>query len=340
MLQLSINNLDLQSLENIGKKTRPTGRRSDPKFAASNDVLDPEPTPKPMSPRVSRADDFLKEKTNAAMLRKQNQIDQRVLQEVLPLWDDVNRGIPNPLVRSGLFSVGNSDKREYMVDMVIASLSNYEIKFTGAELHQEDLSVWMSLINLIRTKPMHEAIYFTGYQIVKDLGWRMHSESYKRVQDSIERLKVTGLKITTRGNESAYTGSLIRDYAWAERDEAGNIKWMVRFEPRISALFMEDTTTFLEWGIRKEIGTRSTLALWLHAFYTTHRDPTPNSLVKIHELCRSKDTLSSFRRNIRNALAKLVEKQFLKSFNMDNDILRIEKLPLEKRIGPKLIRVK
>ena len=58
-------------------------------------------------------------------------LNNGVLQGVLPLWDDENRGIPNPFVRSGLFTVGNSEKREYVVDMVIASLSNYEIKFTG-----------------------------------------------------------------------------------------------------------------------------------------------------------------------------------------------------------------
>jgi hypothetical protein len=56
-------------------------------------------------------------------------------------------------------------------------------------------------------------------------------------------------------------------------------------------------------------------------------------LAKIHELCRSKDTLSSFRRNVRNALAKLVEREFLKAFNMDNDMLKVEK-----RVKPKLVR--
>ncbi|EKD97725.1 MAG: hypothetical protein ACD_23C00755G0007 [uncultured bacterium] len=329
----SINNLYLEGLEVIATKKRPVVRKSDPKPPAAYEILVPEPTPKPTSPRLSRATEFLREKTNEARQRTQSQIEQRVLQGVLPLWDDDNRGVPNPLVRSGLFTVGNSEKREYVPDMLIASLSNYEIRYTGAELRQDDLSVWLSLVNLARAKPMSEAIYFTGYQIVKDLGWRMHSESYKRVQDCIERLKVTGLKITTRDHESAYSGSLIRDYGWTERDEKGNTKWMVRFEPRISSLFMEDTVTLLEWDIRKKIGPRSTLALWLLSFYSTHRAPEPNSLAKIHELCRSKDTLSSFRRNVRNALAKLVEREFLKAFNMDNDMLKVEK-----RVKPKLVR--
>lgn len=331
----SINNLSLDGLEVIVAKKRPTGRTTGTKPSAQVELLKEESPQEPQSPALLRASEFLKRKTNEALQRTQSQIEQRVLQGVLPLWDDDNRGVPNPLVRSGLFTVGNSEERDYVPDMLIASLSNYEIRYTGAELRQDDLSVWLSLVNLARTIPMSEAIYFTGYQVVKDLGWRMHSESYKRVQNCIERLKVTGLKITTRDHESAYSGSLIRDYGWTERDENGNTKWMVRFEPRISKLFMEDTTTLLEWEIRKKIGPRSTLALWLLSFYSTHRAPEPNSLVKIHELCRSKDTLSSFRRNVRNALTKLVEKEFLKSFNMDNDMLKVEK-----RVKPKLVRAK
>ena len=34
--------------------------------------------------------------------------------------------------------------------MPISSLSNYEITYTGQDLQQDDLSVWMSLINLAR----------------------------------------------------------------------------------------------------------------------------------------------------------------------------------------------
>src|SRR2546422_3746837 len=105
MQQQSINNLDIPTLESIVKKKRPVGRRSDPKIAVADEVLDAEPAPKTTSTRISRAEALLREKTNAALQRTQSQIEQRVLQGVLPLWDDDNRGIPNPLVRSGLFTV-------------------------------------------------------------------------------------------------------------------------------------------------------------------------------------------------------------------------------------------
>ena len=82
-----------------------------------------------------------------AAKRSEFQIEQRILQSVLPLWDDAGRGIPNPFIRSGLFTVGSSDKRDFLKDSTISSLSTYNITYTGSELQQDDLSVWMSLIN-------------------------------------------------------------------------------------------------------------------------------------------------------------------------------------------------
>ena len=55
-------------------------------------------------------------------LAAQKESENRILQEVLPLWDDANRGVPNPFIRSGLFSVRKSDKREF-IDIAVASLS-------------------------------------------------------------------------------------------------------------------------------------------------------------------------------------------------------------------------
>lgn len=254
-------------------------------------------------------------------------IEQRVLQAVLPLWDDENRAVPNHFIRSGLFTVNSGLQREFIPDLKIASLSNLDVLYRGEELHQSDLTVWMALINLARNKPLSEGIFFTGYQIVTDCGWRLHSDSYKKVKDAIKRLKVTAISISAKGNESAYTGSLIRDYAFTDANsEDGDTKWMVRFEPRISALFMEDTTTFLQWEERKRIGPRAKLAQWLHAFYFSHRgDPLPNAVSRLHELCRSKDSLSSFRRNLKTALMHLQERDLLESFTVVNDMVRVTK---------------
>lgn len=88
---------------------------------------------------------------------------------------------------------------------------------------------------------------------------------------------------------------------------------------------MEDTTTLMEWETRKKIGSRATLAMWLHAFYSSHREPIPLAVEKLYELCRSGDSLSSFRRNIKNALGKLVDVEFLTHFTIVKDTVCVQK---------------
>ena len=305
-------------------------RKASVKQSAATSI--PEKAQDFLAKKVAEAKKALEEKKKETTLvvpkiPSSSSIEQRVLQAVLPLWDDDNRAVPNHFIRSGLFTVNSGIKRDFIPDLQIASLSNLDVVYRGEELQQSDLTVWMALINMARDKPLSEAIYFTGYQIVTDCGWRLHTDSYKKVKDAIKRLKVTALSIAAKGNESAYAGSLIRDYAFTDNtSEDGNTKWMVRFEPRISALFMEDNTTLLQWEERKRIGPRAKLAQWLHAFYFSHRgDPLPNAVERLHELCRSKDTLSSFRRNLKTALLHLVEKELIQDFTVVNDMVRVFK---------------
>jgi len=275
-----------------------------------------------------------KVKARAAMViaRQARDLEQRVLQQQFPFWDDEYRGVPNPFIRSGLFSVRTSVSREFQANLKVASLSNYDITYAGQDLHQDDLSVWMSLLNMARNQPLSDKIRFSGYQLIKDLGWRMHTDSYRKAQESIARLKVTGIQIASKDQTEGYSGSLIREYAWADLDESGDAKWMVRFEPRVSVLFMEDTTTFLEWEIRKKIGTRHTVALWLHSFYCSHRDPIPLPVSKLHELSRANSSLSTFRRNLKAALQTLVDIGFMVRYQIIDDCVHVKKRLFTQRL--------
>lgn len=270
-------------------------------------------------------DDFLRKKTEEALLRKKGD-SMNVLQAVFPLWDDDRRGVPNPFIRGGLFTTRRSVDREAMKAQRIVSLSNYAINYSGEELRQDDLSLWVCLLTRSRGMQVGDPIFFTAYSLIKDLGWRMHSESYERLRGSIERMKLTSMSILTNNSKSGYTGSLIRDFAFDAIDDNGNFKWMVRLEPAITSLFHVDSTTLLEWDQRRKIGGRATITLWLHAFYSSHRDPIPYSVSKIHELCRSEEKkMANFRIRLRQALERLVEIGFLSSYTITADMLTVQK---------------
>lgn len=297
----------------------------------SENVFPIVPTSKSLGLRTRRSSlDWANDKSAEILTRRQQEQANRILQQVLPLWDDQHRGVPNPMIRSGLFGTRASGDRQFVKGDTVASLSNYTILYRGEELHQDDLSVWMALLNLAREQRIGDLVFFSGFQLVKDLGWRMHSESYARVRECIARLKANELTVQVKEGGTGYAGSLLRDYGWnAERPDGGT-SWMVRFEPQIAELFGPDTVTFLEWEQRKLIGPRNATVLWLHAYWSSHREPLPISLVKIHELCKSSDkNLKSFRARVRKGLDRLVEIGFLASFAIDkNDMIFIKRAPL------------
>lgn len=260
-----------------------------------------------------------------------SQYNDLVLQAALPFISEDLRPVPSSFVRSGLFSVRTGAKREYLNGAAVTSLSNFNIEYRGEELQQDDLSVWMALINMAKDQGISQRVLFSGYSIIKDLAWSMHSTSYDRVKASIERMKVTGIKIVSKDKKAAYSGSLIREFAWDAEDPAnpGKTRWMVTFEPGVASLFTEDATSTLHWEVRKLIGTRASIALWLHSFYSSHTEPIPYTVEKLHQLCQSDATLSTFRRNIRQALAKLEQIGFLTDWFIEDDVVRVTKRPIQ-----------
>lgn len=278
-----------------------------------------------------------RQRTAEAELQRQARVASIVLTEVLPLWSEEIRAVPNPFLRSGLFSVSHDTdaNREFRDNEKIVSLSNYNIRVTGKALSQDDLSVWMSLLSMARSGPISDVVRFTGYRLLKDLGWRMHSENYVRVKESIRRLKNNGLEISSTDETKAYSGSLLRNYAF-QTDEH-DTSWWVQFEPEMAKLLVSDNTTLLEWEVRKDIGSRSRLALWLHAFYASHRDPIPFRIEKIMELCGAKTKhLPTFKRDLINACEKLkAEKiEFLASYEITSeDFLVVRKNPRFARLA-------
>lgn len=279
--------------------------------------------------RRTNSELFVQEKAAAALAKRHSEREAIILQQVLPLWDDEHRGVPNPMIRSGLFGTKSGTHRLFVKGDKIASLSNFTIHYKGEELLQDDLSVWMALINMAREKRIGDAIFFSGYELVKDLGWRMHSESYTRAKESISRLKANELKIQVKTESAGYAGSLIREYAWSAPTPEGGTAWMVRFEPMIAELFRDEMVTFVEWEQRKMIGPRDKLSLWLHAFYMSHREPLPISIQKLHELCKSEEKhIKSFKARIRNSLEKLVKVGLLSSYQIVNDTVHVKRTPL------------
>lgn len=68
----------------------------------------------------------LRERTAEAELQRQVRVSSIVLNEVLPLWSEEIRAVPNPFLRSGLFSVSHDTdaNREFRDNEKIVSLQH------------------------------------------------------------------------------------------------------------------------------------------------------------------------------------------------------------------------
>lgn len=280
----------------------------------------------------------------------------------LPLWGEAKRGLPNVLARSALFNArrngdeGNQDKekdkekvrtpassdsteatstREYLRNVPIASLSNYKITYRGEELRQDDASVFMQLLHLARTFPMGAKVPFTAYSMIKSLGWGVSGLTYKRLRECIERLSANTVKIQMTDGSAGYGKSLVRSFAWKD-DASGETlsNWVVEFEPEILALFAGSTYTLIEWQERRQIGSRATLALWLHSFLATHEEPMALSVGKYYELSESRcKLLYHFRGQLKQALERLMKIGFVESFEITkNDLVNIRLRPRHARL--------
>ena len=287
--------------------------QSIPTFFADNDsVSEPERPPKP---------DYLRkfEKRSAEIKSK--------IPVQLPIWNEGRRGMPNTFLRSALFTCRrHNDARDHYNDIKLATTSDFELFYTGLELSQDDEDLYMEIVHRSRFTPLGETVTFSGYEILKSLGWGTSSRVYKRLQDGIHRLKGGTLKIVQNGVKG-YAGSLIRKYSFDEVDTDGKIRYKIWLEPELVSQFQDDNYTQLKYDQRQKLG-KAGLAKWLHSYYSTHSDPHGMKAATIRDMSSS-DTksLSRFRFQCKEAHDRLVDVGLITAweYNTRTDIFKVEK---------------
>ena len=236
----------------------------------------------------------------------------------LPLWNEKVRGLPNPIARSSLFTVGNQNEARafYKAHKTIQTLAGCTITYKGEELRQDDEDVFLQLVHLARHHVLGERVEFTAYSFLKELGWKKSSEGYARLRTTLDRLQGTGLRVTGEMIGGGYQGALVRKFMW--KDDADNplSRWVVFLEPEIIRLFAPNSYTQVWWEQRLRL--KSSLAKYLHGYYATHEQPYPMKVETLRGLTGSRTTrLTDFRKALRKALDQLVLERFLDQWQID-----------------------
>ena len=200
----------------------------------------------------------------------------------LPLWPEPVRAVPNGFLRSALFGAIAKGKRAYLERQEIHAQEGVRIVYTGARLDQGDLDVWETVLHTVRLQALGNQCRVTAYQLLKVLGKTDTGINRDTLDRRLSRMKATGVDVTV--GRYGYEGSLI-DEVFRDKETR---QYVIRLNPKLSALFAADQFTQVEWGVRHALDGKP-LAQWLHGFYASHAKPFPMKAETLLKLAGSEN---------------------------------------------------
>lgn len=241
---------------------------------------------------------------------------------ILPGWEDAGGSmvLPNCLVRSGLFSISKSSGNILLKRKVIPSAAGINIVYTGPILVQSDFDVWYGLLSLSKTQHGKEFVEFGTKPLLVMLGRSTGKTDREWLKNSIAKLSATTVEVNY--GDLTYGGSLVDEFF---RDEATG-RYAVKLNKKLACLFAPDSWSLINFEERSRLRHKP-LAQWLHAFYSTHRNPLDYGVEKIMHICgsESKETFD-FRQRLRDALKAVSEVTgWCCCVNGDSDTVSIRK---------------
>lgn len=216
----------------------------------------------------------------------------------LPRWSTHEYGAPNAIIRSALFGVGTG--RVYLSSEPIAALAGIEIKCTGESLNQDDFDVWQALIHYTLIENLTCECTVSAYALMAMLDLTDTGKNRKTLRARLLRLRAMTVEIKT--GDTHYLGGLI--------DEAYQVKdgpWNIRINHSMLRLFGPCQFTKLNKHVRRALSGKP-LAQWLHAFYSSHRNPFSYKVENLYALCRSRTArISDFKKDLIKSLELVKE---------------------------------
>ncbi len=225
------------------------------------------------------------------------------MQQLLPDIFEEKRAIPNSFLRGALFGMVRKGRRALVENKPIFTMSQYEIAFSGAELDQNDLELWDTLIYLAKSNNVTNELRITLYELCRQLKISDNGTNRNALVERVKRLKfgVVNLKV----NNQEFFGSLINN-GFVDTSDG---RLVIEYNKKLAPLFSDGDYTLISADIRHLLGDNQ-LARWLYNFYESHNQPIPFAIGFVQKLCRSESEPKEFKRLLKNSL-ELVQKAHL-----------------------------
>jgi len=243
--------------------------------------------------------------------------------EQLGLWPNDRRGVPNVIARSALFSAGKPTRvrKSYRDHELPAAIGTTSVFYTGQQLYQHELDVWLEVVHRCRLRPAGTDTDFHVHGFLKSLRRATGNKDHRQLHATLGLLHATSIKVVCerdeRGRTVGYRGHLIDKFRFNDQ----LLRWEVGIHPDIAELFAPKEHTWLHIDARLELG-KNYLAKWCHGYFSSHRKPYPVGVSRLRELSGSATSrLRRFREALSDALHEVsrVEKRHKRRFEWSID---------------------
>lgn len=235
---------------------------------------------------------------------------------------------PSALLWCALFGALKRSEHEWVKDRSLAAHGGLEVKFTGALLDQNDLTLWLALLRIAQHKPLGEKVHLRGSDLLAILDLSDCGSAGRRAadpqrqgtggdgaRDRIEaalRRLVEGTVNIRFADGKVFIGHLV-DAAFRGR---GGEDWSVRLGRDLTLLFAAGAVR-ISTSMRVKLRGKP-LALWLQAYLESHGGrPYATRIQTLRNLSGSTSELKEFGRLLRRALGHLTAAYKIEGATLD-----------------------
>lgn len=244
----------------------------------------------------------------------------------LPLWPESDRGAPSAIIRSALFGVVKKGRRKAMKRERVASWKDVEINYTGWQLDQADLDVWLQALHIASQGEIDLGgrIRIFAKTFLRDINRSSGKPNRTWLMESFSRLKANSVSIKI--GYISYNGSLIDEFYHDE--ETG--EYAIEINKKLEPLFRDDYVR-IEWETRQKLS--GDLTKWLHAYVCSHKatDSHPHwvGLEKLKELCGVYEDreIKKFKYDVSMSMEKLSAEKVVSVWSIKDGILFFSRPP-------------
>lgn len=236
-------------------------------------------------------------------------------------WGDAFRGMPNELIRTGLFNIRRNEPRVILKDAVVAGSKDTTVLYSGEELRIRDEDVLMQIYHFQRNFKLGDTWQVSGSDFLTSMCWGTGQRGYTDLYDSLRRLSGGKITITrtgsSRGDFHFAEGSLV-SYLEIDHIESGSRTIRIKLAPETLTLWQSVGFTLVNWEQRLSLS--SPLARFLHRYYSSHKEPYALKLDTLRQMTGSTvSARTKFRQLLKAALQSLVDIGFLSAYWIDSD---------------------